>query len=753
MIKQIIKRDGSLQDFDFKKIVDVVDRVHKEFPMDITFLNKKHNVVDYIKNKLNDKIKTVEQIQDLVFEAFCINGLIYPAKAFQEYRTRRMVLREQELEKTYADMDRILKSGSDENSNKNSTLLNVKRDLLAGEFYRNKLLQILPKNVAEAHSKKIIHYHDADFDPRSTNCSIINVKDMLENGTKISNAYIGTPNSVEVAANIIMQIIFSVSNSQFGGVSVSDFNELLGEYAKKNFRKNFIDAIEFYNILEKDYETTEEAVVEFEKVCGKISSDNEKLEKGNPDVFAWVKKKTDKDIYDACQLFEYQTNSLQNASQTPFSTITMTIPTSWESERVFYNYLQVRQKGLTNNKDKKTIAIFPKISMFVVDGQNLKEGDKYYWMLKEASKCIANTYYPDLLMISKEDFNNGKMYARMGCRSRVNHDYKENGVYKKYGRFNYGVVTLNLVHLCLETLKEKGNINMFIDKINKYSNTIMKDTFQFKYDNVKTLKAKEAPILFVDGAISRLNPDDTIEQLLRSDNCSLSFGYLGIDDCVRLLTDNKENISTDKGYELGMKIMNCLVENVDKLKKEMNLPISLYSTPSEASIGTFFEKDKEQFGDIMPEWLLKREYYTNSFHFSSELPIDPFDKIQIESKFTQLANGGNISYVENGGKVYNTKAIIELIQHAYKCGTQYFAINTISDVCFKCGYTGEMNYDVNKHQYTCPNCGNTDGTQMKVQRRSCGYISNYNVTKAVKGRMKEITNRFVHTNLMKKESE
>lgn len=216
MITKIIKRDGSLQDFDFKKIVDVVDKVHKEFPMDITFLNKKHDVVDYIKNKLSDKIKTVEQIQDLVFEAFCINGLIYPAKAFQEYRTRRMVLREQELEKTYADMDRILKRGSDENSNKNSTLLNVKRDLLAGEFYRNKLLQILPKNVAEAHSKKVIHYHDSDFDSRSTNCSIINVKDMLENGTKISNAYIGTPNSVEVAANIIMQIIFSVSNSQFG---------------------------------------------------------------------------------------------------------------------------------------------------------------------------------------------------------------------------------------------------------------------------------------------------------------------------------------------------------------------------------------------------------------------------------------------------------------------------------------------------------------------------------------------------------
>lgn len=413
MITKIIKRDGSLQDFDFKKIVDVVDRVHKEFPMDITFLNKKHNVVDYIKGKLSDKIKTVEQIQDLVFEAFCINGLIYPAKAFQEYRTRRMVLREQELEKTYADMDRILKSGSDENSNKDSKLLNVKRDLLAGEFYRNRLLEILPKDVAEAHSKKILHWHDSDFDTRSTNCSIPNVQDMLANGFKNSNAYIGTPNSVQVAATVLMQIVFSVSNSQYGGTSLADFNELLGEYAKKNFRKNFIEALTISNIIEKEVEDIDEAVKFIENQFGKIDSGNKELEKGHPEMFAWIKKKTDKDIYDACQTFEYQCNSLQNANQVPFVTITMAIPTSWESERVFYNYLQVRQKGLTDGKHK-TIAIFPKISMFVVDGQNLKEGDKYYWMLKEASKCIANTYYPDLLFYSKEDFNDGKMYARMG---------------------------------------------------------------------------------------------------------------------------------------------------------------------------------------------------------------------------------------------------------------------------------------------------------------------------------------------------
>ena len=343
---------------------------------------------------------------------------------------------------------------------------------------------------------------------------------------------------------------------------------------------------------------------------------------------------------------------------------------------------------------------------------------------------------------------NRKLFREL-CRSRVNHEYKENGEYVKYGRANFGVITLNLPHLCLETLKEKGDINTLLNKIDGVSQTLLIDAFQFRFNQVKTLKPKEVPILFMNGGLARLKPNEDIEPLLRSDRFSLSYGYLGIDDCVRILTNNEENISTDKGYELGMQIMNCLVKNVEELKKDLKLPISLYSTPSEASIGTFFEKDKEQFADVMPDWLLRREYYTNSFHFSSELPIDPFDKIRVESKFTQLANGGNISYVENGGKIHNYKAIIELIQYAYKCGTQYFAINTISDVCYKCGYVGEMNYDLGKHQYCCPNCNNTDGTQMKVQRRSCGYISNYNVTKAVKGRMKEITNRFVHTNIMK----
>lgn len=711
---QIVKRNGEKQEFKVEKIERVISKALNE-----TKENGNAKELSEIVFKAIRDGMTVEQIQDLVFDTLVKNNLIITAREFERYRTRRTVLREQKLEKTYADMDRILKQGSDENSNKDSQLLNVKRDLVAGEFYRNRLLQILPKNVSEAHSKKVIHIHDSDFDTRSTNCCIPNVQDMLANGFKNSNAYIGTPKSVQVASTVLMQIVFSVSNSQYGGTSLADFNELLGEYAKKNFRKNFI---EVYRLLHNiSSASLDETIFNLENLYGDIDSGNVRLEKMYEREFEETKKKTDKEIYDACQTFEYQCNSLQNANQVPFVTITMSIPTSWESERVISNYFKVRQKGLTDGKHT-TIAVFPKISMFVVDGYNLKEGDKYYYLLKEASKCIASTYYPDLLLVSKEDYDNDKYFARMGCRSRVNHEYKENGKYAKYGRANFGVVTLNLPHLCLETLKENGNIDILLDKINKVSNTTMRDAFQFRFNQVKTLKPKEVPILFMNGGLARLKANDNIESLLRSDKFSLSFGYLGIDDCVRMLTDNKENISTKIGYDIGIKIMNCLVDNVNKLKKEMNLPISLYSTPSEASIGTFFEKDKEQFADVMPDWLLKREYYTNSFHFSSELPIDPFDKIRVESKFTQLANGGNISYVENGGKIHNYKAIIELIQYAYECGTQYFAINTISDICYKCGYVGEMNYDLEKHQYYCPNCNNTDGTQMKVQRRSCGLI-------------------------------
>ena len=335
----------------------------------------------------------------------------------------------------------------------------------------------------------------------------------------------------------------------------------------------------------------------------------------------------------------------------------------------------------------------------------------------------------------------------MACRSRVNHEYQENGKYQQYGRFNFGVVTLNLPQIALKSLKttnKKERKDKFFEILENFGYPIMKKALEQRFEFVRHLQAKRAPILFQYGAIARLKPEETVEKILKTDRASLSYGFLGIDDCVRILTDDKENISKEEGHKLGLEIMKAIKKQADRIKQETGLPVSVYGTPAEASIATFFNIDKQNYSDVMPEWLKKRGYYTNSFHFSSELPIDAFDKIDTEAPFIKYCNGGNIMYVENSGKYYNNEAILELIRYAHNKGIEYFAINTVKDICFKCGYTGEISYDEKTAKYKCPQCGNEEGMKMKIQRRSCGYISNYNITHGLEGRMKEIKNRAKH---------
>lgn len=720
---KIIKRNGLKVDFDESKIYNAINKAVYEI------LGKNDNsivisVLDKVTPKCYDNI-SVEEIQDLVVDALLDLKYKKIAIAYISYRTIQEHKRNLSLEKLFNRMGEIVDFGDNENSNKNYKLPSVKRDTIAGEYFREALFKSLPKDLAEAHKTKAIHWHDSDFDPKMTNCCLFNIEDMLEHSTKVNNADIETPKSVEVAMNIGSQIMASISATQYGGVSLPNFNEVFANYAKVNFKKNFLKIYQAQSILELDDEDFDWNMTyeELEYHIGKIDSSNKQLEKEYPKIFKLCKKWTQKDIYDACQLFEYQINSIMgSASQTPFSTITFNIPTSWESEEIISAYLDVRIKGLGG---KGITAIFPKISMIVVDGYNLKETDPYYWLLEKASKCIAKCYYPDILNYSKEEYDNGTYYARMGCRSRVNHEFRdENGKPAQYGRFNFGVVTLNIPQIALKSLRGthtyEERLDKFFDILNGFGYDIIKKGIEQRYKFVSKLKAKEAPILFQYGGIARLNPDETIEKLLKSDRASVSYGFLGIDDCVRILTDDKENISTEKGHVLGLKIMKTIYDQANRMKKETGLPVSVYGTPAEASIYNLWKEDAKNFADAMPEWLKKREYYTNSFHFSSELPIDSFDKIAIESTFIPYSNGGNISYVENSGKVINNQAIIELIQYAYECGTQYFAINTINDICYKCGYVGEINYDENTASYTCPHCGNKDGREMKVQRRSCG---------------------------------
>ena len=522
MILKIKKRNGSIMEFDINKIINAVNKAIKEVEKkdDIQLAN---SVAIIVQTQCFNEIG-VEEIQDLVIKTLLGLGKIDIATHYIEYRAIQTHKRNISLQKLYNKMGEIVEYGDNENSNKNYKMQSVVRDTIAGEFFRENLFKVLPEDIAEAYRTKAIQWHDSDVDKRYTNCVLFNIVDMLENGTRINNADVEQPKSVGTAMNIGTQIMASISSQEYGGVSLPNFNEVFAKYAKKNFVKNFNDYFEF--LYEKPYDDTLE-----------LDSANEELKAKYSKVFEKVIKKTAKEIYDACQLFEYQINSVMgSASQTPFSTITFNVPTSWESEQIISSYLDVRMKGLGG---KGVTAIFPKLSMVVVDDYNLKETDPYYWLLEKASKCIAKTYYPDILNYSKEDYDAGKYYARMGCRSRVNHEYQENGKYQQYGRFNYGVVTLNIPQIALKTLRKsnKGSdrITEFFNILNTFGYDIMKKSLLQRYEFVKNLKAKEAPILFQYGGIARLHPEETIEPFLKSDKASVSYGFLGIDDCVRIL--------------------------------------------------------------------------------------------------------------------------------------------------------------------------------------------------------------------------
>ena len=400
---QIVKRNGELQEFNPEKIEKVISKALSETKEQGNAKELSQIVCKVIRDGM-----TVEQIQDLVFDTLVKNNLVITAREFERYRTRRTVLREQKLN---SEIERFLDYGDDENSNKKTDVANVKRDLIAGEYFRKRREKMLPKDLLEAHRKKAIYQHDFSEWEKLTNCSLINLQDMLMNGTHITNANINQPNSIQTAFNIASQIALSVANQEFGGIGFSNINEILSFFAKKNFRKNFIDVYRLIHNIPNS--SLDETILELEDSIGRIDSGNKDLEKIYEREFTEAKNKTRKDIYDACQIFEYQVNSLSASSQTPFISLTFNIPTSWESEEIILQYLKVRQRGL--GKEYGSIqTIFPKLSYIVVDGYNLKDTDPYFHITKEVAKTQMKCVYPDELFYSKEDYDNGVYYGRMG---------------------------------------------------------------------------------------------------------------------------------------------------------------------------------------------------------------------------------------------------------------------------------------------------------------------------------------------------
>ena len=716
---QVIKRDGRKVEFDSSKIESAIKKAFIESNEEYD-----HNLALKSISRIDDSM-TVEQIQDIVVKVLQSSKFKKTAECYIKYRYKRELDR-----KGFSDLDNrfreIIFNGDDENANKPSHLLNVKRDLIAGEYFRYRTEQILPKELLEAHKSKLIHFHDADFlgDVRVTNCCIFDLEDMLKNGTRVNNADIGEPNSIGVACTVTTQIIANIAFQQYGGISVPNFNEIMSYYAKKDFEREYKYICD---ILEIPYPET---------IGSGILYDEKKYE----DIKNKTKLKISKLIENACQTVEYQLNSISSASQTPFSTLTFNIPTSWESEQIILKYFKVRRDGL--GFKEKRVAIFPKLSMFVVDGYNLKESDPYFNILEDASKTIAKCFYPDVLHYSMENYNKNKYYVRMGCRSKVNQDFVDNnGNTVQSKRFNWGVHTLNLGQVALKSLREGGTKEAFYKNLNE-SFALMEKAILFRFEHMRYMKAGESPILFMYGGLARLDKDDTIEHLLRSDISSVSFGYMGIDDATRILLG--KTIKDSEGREFGLELMEYMFEYTKMLKTRLKLPISVYPSPIESLIYKAFKEDFKNYSDVMPDWLKDRGYYTNSYHYSSELPISAFEKLAIESEYVKFNNGANINYSEMGLVKNNPKTIIELIQYANELGIEYQGFNVRNDKCFECGHEGEMTYSLENNNYTCPSCGNSNQTKLSVISRLCGYLGNLEERKSVKGRMAEIKNRSIH---------
>lgn len=715
---KIIKRNGNIVEFDSNKIEVAMKKAFKQ--MDTEF---DEFLMEEVVSKVKD-VMSVEEIQDLVVYTLMSSKYKNVAIAYQSYRAIRCKERK-EFDDLMNVVEGIYTVGSDDNSNKPSHLRNVKRDMVAGEVEKIQASRHIPKHIYEAHLRKDIHWHDEDYsgDIPMTNCCIPDVWDMLKNGTRINNADIEQPKSLMVATTVLSQIVANIAHQEYGGISISDFNEGLAEYAKKTFNRNFEYNCKYegLNVVYADGDTMD-LPLEYRK------------------AYAEAKEKTKKDIYDACQTYEYQSNSISSSSQTPFSTIMFNIPTSWESKEIVKAYFKVRKNGLGK---KKKIAVFPKLNYVVIDGLNLKEGDIHYDLTVEATKCIAKCFYPDILNYTMEDYQNNKVFSRMGCRSKVEHSCSENGQIIKYGRLNTGVISANIVNVALQCLKDNNTSEeYFFDKLKERS-LLMEEAIKYRFNYMCKMKAKDAPILFKYGAICRRNDEDSLEDIFRSSRASFSYGFVGIDDCVRLIKNNK-TILDEEGMAFGLKIIKFLSEEAKRIKEDNNIPVSLYATPFEKGIHSLYQADFKNYGDIMPKWLTDREYYTNSYHFSSELPTDAFTKIEAESKFVPYANGGNIIYSEIGAVRSNVEAILELIQYGNSKGVQYQAFNVRASKCYECGYEGDIKYDENLSRYKCPNCGNIDNKNMSIILRCCGYLSDYDERQAVKGRIKEIENRAIH---------
>lgn len=721
---RIIKRNGSEEDFNIEKIINAVKKANGSGEHKFLTDEQIEDVADYVEYKCN-KIKravSVEEIQDMVEDQLMSKGAFELARRYVRYRYNRSLVR-----KANTTDNRILsliecnnEEVKQENSNKNPTVNSVQRDYMAGEVSRDLTRRmLLPADIVEADKEGIIHFHDSDyFAQHMHNCDLVNLEDMLQNGTVISDTLIERPHSFSTACNIATQIIAQVASNQYGGQSISLAHLApFVQVSREKIRRETLAEIE-----ELGVHPTEEKINDI------------------------VEQRLRKEVNRGVQTIQYQVVTLLTTNgQAPFVTVFMYLNEAKNEQEkhdlamIIEETLKQRHKGVKNEKGVWITPAFPKL-IYVLEEDNITEDSKYWYLTELAAKCTAKRMVPDyisekVMLQSKIDKNGeGHCFTCMGCRSFLTPYVDENGKPKYYGRFNQGVVTVNLIDIGLSAGKDLDKFWKIFDERMELCHRAL----QCRHERLTGTLSDAAPILWQYGALARLKKGEKIDKLLHGGYSTLSLGYAGLWECVYSL--NGKKLTEKEGKELGLEIMQKLNDYCAKWKKEENIDYSIYGTPLESTTYKFAKCLQKRFGII--KGVTDKNYITNSYHVHVTENIDAFSKLKLESEFQALSPGGAISYVEVPNMQDNIPAVLQVIKFIYD-NIMYAELNTKSDYCQVCGYDGEIKivHDDGKLVWECPNCGNRDQDKMNVARRTCGYIGTQFWNQ---GRTQEIEERVLH---------
>ncbi|MDE6549963.1 MAG: anaerobic ribonucleoside-triphosphate reductase [Clostridia bacterium] len=703
---QVVKRDGTFAEYDRAKIVAAIHKANDEVEEGERASDAEiKDILNYVARKGRKRI-LVEDIQDIIEEKLMSYGHYELAKKYIIYRfTRALVRKANTTDEAILSLIRNAnKDVMEENSNKNALAASTQRDLIAGEVSKDLTKRILlPEKIAKAHDDGILHFHDADYFIQPIfNCCLINIGDMLDNGTVMNGKLIESPKSFQVACTITTQIIAAVACSQYGGQSV-DIRHL-GKYLRRSKEK-----------FERHYREIFPLAT-------------------NEEIIAMVDDRLDDELKAGVQTIQYQINTLMTTNgQSPFVTLFLYLDKNdeyiEENAQIIMEILRQRYEGIKNEKGVYITPAFPKL-VYVLDEHNALKGGKYDYVTELAVKCSSKRLYPDYISAKKMRENyEGNVFSPMGCRSFLSTWKDKDGNYKFEGRFNQGVVSINLPQIALACdCDEEKFWKLFDERLELCYEALM-----CRHNALRGIKSDVSPIHWQYGAIARLEKGETIDKLLEGGYSTISLGYIGVYEVTKLMTG--ESQTTPKGEEFALKVMNKMREATDKWKAKTGIAFGLYGTPAESLCYRFARVDKAKYGTV-PD-VTDKGYYTNSYHVDVREQIDAFSKFSFESKFQVISSGGCISYVEIPNMTHNLEAMREVVKYIYD-NIQYAEFNTKSDYCHVCGYDGEIVINDN-NEWECPNCHNKDQKKMNVTRRTCGYLGenfwNLGKTKEIKARV------------------